>query len=163
MFNKGAKLVILDECDAMTKDAQFALRRVIEKYVKNVRFCLICNYVGNIISALQSRCTKFRFGPLSTEQMRGRCEDVIAEEKVSATPAGVDALLRLAEGDMRRVLNVLQSTAMSFDTVDEDSVYRCCGAPLPREIDEVFLSLLNDEYHVWCASWPVPLVLGVRV
>ena len=74
---KQPKLVILDECDAMTSDAQFALRRVIEKYVKNVRFCLICNYVGKIISALQSRCTKFRFGPLSEDQMLGRLREVI--------------------------------------------------------------------------------------
>lgn len=108
MFNNGTKLVILDECDAMTNDAQFALRRVIEKYVKNVRFCMICNYVGKIISALQSRCTKFRFGPLSEEQMLGRLEEVIEAEKVQATPDGVQALLTCAQGDMRKTLNVLQ-------------------------------------------------------
>ena len=149
MFNKGAKLVILDECDAMTNDAQFALRRIIEKYVKNVRFCLICNYVGKIIQALQSRCTKFRFGPLSVEQMQGRLEDVISEEKVNTTPDGVQALLKLAEGDMRRTLNVLQSASMSYDVVDEDNVYMCCGAPLPREIDAIVHSLLNDDFAVW--------------
>lgn len=148
MFNKGAKLVILDECDAMTNDAQFALRRIIEKYVKNVRFCLICNYVGKIITALQSRCTKFRFGPLSIDQMQGRLEDVITEEKVNATPDGVQALLKLAEGDMRRTLNVLQSASMSYDVVDEDSVYQCCGAPLPREIDTIVDSLLNDDFAI---------------
>jgi replication factor C subunit 3/5 len=146
MFNKGAKLVILDECDAMTNDAQFALRRIIEKYVKNVRFCLICNYVGKIITALQSRCTKFRFGPLTIDQMQGRLEDVIAEEKVNTTPDGVQALLKLAEGDMRRTLNVLQSASMSYDVVNEDNVYQCCGAPLPREMDEIVQSLLNDDF-----------------
>lgn len=60
-FNStGFKLIILDECDSMTKDAQFALRRIIEKYTKHTRFCLIGNYVGKIIPALQSRCTRCR-------------------------------------------------------------------------------------------------------
>ena len=63
-------MVILDESDAMTKDAQFALRRVIEKYTRNTRFCLICNYVSKIIPALQSRCTRFRFAPLQAEQVK---------------------------------------------------------------------------------------------
>ena len=70
LFNTGVKLVILDEADAMTNDAQFALRRVIEKNTKNTRFCLICNYVNKIIPALQSRCTRFRFAPLEADKVR---------------------------------------------------------------------------------------------
>jgi replication factor C subunit 3/5 len=66
----GFKLIILDECDSMTKDAQFALRRIIEKYTKHTRFCLIGNYVSKVIPALQSRCTKFRFAPLGAEAVR---------------------------------------------------------------------------------------------
>ena len=65
--SKGFKLIILDECDSMTKDAQFALRRIIEKYTKHTRFCLIGNYVSKVIPALQSRCTRFRFAPLGPE------------------------------------------------------------------------------------------------
>jgi replication factor C subunit 3/5 len=81
IFKSGFKLIILDEADAMTMDAQNALRRIIEKYTENVRFCIICNYLSKIIPALQSRCTRFRFGPLSPEQILPRLNYVIDEEK----------------------------------------------------------------------------------
>ena len=80
LFHRGIKLIILDEADAMTSDAQFALRRVIEKHTKNARFCLICNYVSKIIPALQSRCTRFRFAPLKQEQIRSRLVEVADAE-----------------------------------------------------------------------------------
>ena len=89
MFNKGFKLVILDEADAMTNDAQAALRRVIEKYARNTRFCLICNYVSKIIPAVQSRCTRFRFAPLSEEQMATQIDRVVAAEGLELTPDGL--------------------------------------------------------------------------
>eukprot|EP00878_Enallax_costatus_P026559 GHUV01028505.1.p1 GENE.GHUV01028505.1~~GHUV01028505.1.p1 ORF type:complete len:210 (+),score=54.50 GHUV01028505.1:200-829(+) len=81
VFSNKFKLVILDECDAMTRDAQFALRRVIEKYTRNTRFCLICNYVSKIIPALQSRCTRFRFPPLDEAHVRERLQHVVQQEK----------------------------------------------------------------------------------
>ena len=98
-FRKGIKLIILDEADAMTNDAQNALRRskyqsigfliicshfsrvVIEQYTATARFCFICNYLSKIIPAVQSRCTRFRFGPLSNEQMMPRLEHVIEKEQ----------------------------------------------------------------------------------
>jgi replication factor C subunit 3/5 len=81
LFSHGLKLVILDEADAMTRVAQFALRRVIEKYTKSTRFCILANQVNRIIPALQSRCTRFRFGPLELEQVQSRMEFVIKQEK----------------------------------------------------------------------------------
>ena len=91
-----------------------ALRRVIERYTKNTRFCLICNYVNKIIPALQSRCMRFRFAPLAPIQMRSRLEEICTAENVTATPAAIDSVLELSQGDMRKAVNVLQATAMAY-------------------------------------------------
>lgn len=81
LFSKGFKLIILDEADMMTQQAQAALRRIIEQYTRNVRFCIICNYVNKIIPAIQSRCTRFRFSPLPLVQVEKRLASVVGAEK----------------------------------------------------------------------------------
>ncbi|KAF0767552.1 replication factor C subunit 5 [Aphis craccivora] len=146
IFKSGFKLIILDEADAMTNDAQNALRRIIEKFTDNVRFCLICNYLSKIIPALQSRCTRFRFGPLDFKQIMPRLEYVIEQEKVKVTEDGKKALIDLAQGDMRKVLNILQSAATAFPEVSEDSVYTCVGHPLKSDIMNILKWLLNDDF-----------------
>ena len=148
IFSTGFKLIILDECDAMTKDAQFALRRVIEKYTRNTRFCLICNYVSKIIPALQSRCTRFRFAPLPAAVAAGRLRDVAAAEGLAATEAGITAVQVLSGGDMRRALNILQATAMSSPIIDADAVYACTGQPRPGDIEAAAAWLLNEPFAV---------------
>ncbi|XP_052335188.1 replication factor C subunit 5 [Oncorhynchus keta] len=146
IFKKGFKLVILDEADAMTRDAQNALRRVIEKYTENTRFCLICNYLSKIIPALQSRCTRFRFGPLSQDQMIPRLEFVIQQESIDVTPDGMKAIVTLSSGDMRRSLNILQSTSMAYGKVTEDNVYTCTGHPLRSDIANILDWSLNKDF-----------------
>jgi len=146
IFNSGYKLIILDEADAMTNDAQNALRRIIEKFTDNVRFCLICNYLSKIIPALQSRATRFRFGPLKEDQILPRLEHVCQEEKINITEDGKKALMTLSQGDMRRVLNILQSCAMAFDTVSEYNVYKCTGHPQKADISNVVNWALNEDF-----------------
>nr|CAH7766945.1 unnamed protein product [Callosobruchus chinensis] len=146
IFKSGFKIIILDEADAMTMDAQNALRRIIEKYTENIRFCIICNYMSKIIPALQSRCTRFRFGPLSSEQIMPRLEYVVEQEGVTITEDGKRALLTLANGDMRKVLNVLQSTWLAYKNVTEDNVYTCVGHPLRKDIENIFKWLLNSDF-----------------
>uniref|UniRef100_A0A3B4CVM7 AAA+ ATPase domain-containing protein n=1 Tax=Pygocentrus nattereri TaxID=42514 RepID=A0A3B4CVM7_PYGNA len=146
IFKKGFKLVILDEADAMTQDAQNALRRVIEKFTENTRFCLICNYLSKIIPALQSRCTRFRFGPLSQNQMIPRLEHVIQQESINITPDGMKAIVTLSSGDMRRSLNILQSTHMAYGKVTEDTVYTCTGHPLRSDIANILDWALNKDF-----------------
>ena len=148
LFHGGIKLIILDEADAMTSAAQFALRRIIEKYTKNARFCLICNYVSKIIPALQSRCTRFRFAPLSRQQIYGRLIEIAKAENCNTTKDGIEAILNLSGGDMRRVLNLLQSTHMSAagNLVNQVTVYLTAGAPLPSDIDDIFEMLRNEKF-----------------
>ncbi|KAG7263618.1 hypothetical protein CRUP_026591 [Coryphaenoides rupestris] len=146
IFKKGFKLVILDEADAMTQDAQNALRRVIEKFTENTRFCLIGNYLSKIIPALQSRCTRFRFGPLSREQMIPRLEHVIQQESIDVTPDGMKGIVTLSCGDMRRSLNILQSTSMAYGKVTEDTVYTCTGHPLRSDIANILDWSLNKDF-----------------
>jgi replication factor C subunit 3/5 len=146
MFTSAPKLIVLDEADSMTSAAQFALRRVIEKYTRNARFCLICNYASKIIPALQSRCTRFRFAPLAPAQSLERLKVVAAAEGVNSTPEGLDACVALGLGDMRRVLNILQSTHMAFEEVNPATVYQCTGAPAPEEIEAILGWMLTEEF-----------------
>ncbi|PIN17049.1 Replication factor C, subunit RFC5 [Handroanthus impetiginosus] len=148
---KGAvKLVLLDEADAMTKDAQFALRRVIEKYTKSTRFALICNNVNKIIPALQSRCTRFRFAPLDAVHVAERLKHVINAEGLDVAENGLKALVRLCNGDMRKALNILQSTHMASQQITEEAVYLCTGNPLPRDIEQISHWLLNESFTTSC-------------
>ncbi|GFY96596.1 replication factor C subunit 3 [Actinidia rufa] len=142
----SVKLVLLDEADAMTKDAQFALRRVIEKYTKNTRFALICNHVNKIIPALQSRCTRFRFAPLDAIHVSERLKHVIQAEGLDVSESGLVALVRLSNGDMRKALNIFQSTHMASQQITEEAVYLCTGNPLPKDIEQISYWLLNETF-----------------
>ena len=88
---------------------------------------MIGNYLGKIIPALQSRCTRFRFGPLNPDQILPRLEHVVQAENVKVTEGGVEALMRLGKGDMRKVINILQSCAMAFPEV---SIFDISGSTL---------------------------------
>lgn len=151
LWSGGAiKLVVLDEADAMSSAAQMALRRVLEKYVANARFCIICNYVNKIIPALQSRCTKFRFGPLPPDAARDRLKFISDAEGVKLANGALEALLALSEGDMRRALNVLQSAHMAApnDTaLSVTNLYATAGTPHPSDIDALWKVLRTSGFE----------------
>ncbi|KAL8404904.1 hypothetical protein RB594_009694 [Gaeumannomyces avenae] len=163
------KLIILDEADAMTNTAQMALRRIMEKYTANTRFCIIANYSHKLSPALLSRCTRFRFSPLREADIRVLVDRVVDEESVNVVPEAVDALVRLSRGDMRRALNVLQAChasstplrergakapgpgdAVARDVVTVESIYSCIAAPPPDAVAEILKTLLGTADVVQC-------------
>ena len=133
------KLVILDEADMITSDAQNSLRRIMEKFTKNSRFCLICNQVNKINMAIQSRCMRFRFAPLKKEQCIMRLKNICMKENINYTNDNtLIKIFEIAKGDMRKILNLLEATFMasSNSIIDENSVYSCAGLPTPKQFKE---------------------------
>ena len=146
IYKDGIKIVILDEADSMTYDAQFALRRVIENFTYNTRFCLICNYISKIIPSLQSRCMMFRFAPIRDDTIKDKLIDVANLENISITKKGIKSIICLSEGDMRKAYNLLQSVHMAYNSIDDYKVYQCAGHPLPSDIDYILDLLINKGF-----------------
>lgn len=130
------KIIILDEADSMTQDAQSALRRTMETYSKITRFCLICNYVTRIIDPLASRCSKFRFKPLDEENSRLRLEEIARMENVEYEDGVIDALIKVSEGDLRKAITYLQSAARLHNPIIQ---------PKPGKVDNEGDEEMEDE------------------
>jgi replication factor C subunit 3/5 len=112
------KLIILDEIDAMTEDAQAILRKVIEKYVNNVRFCFICNYLKKINPAIQSRCIIFRFKPIPEHVMLNFTQVICKKKKIIINDNALKLIIKRTNGDMRKLLNILQSIYMYMHSLN---------------------------------------------
>ena len=149
------KILILDEADNMTAPAQQALRRTMEKYTKNCRMVLICNYSNKIIPPIQSRCVVFRFSSLNREDIKERVKFIANLEQMSITPDGLIALVDVSKGDCRRAINYLQSCGTISKKIDQDIVFRVAGEVPSDKIREILktaikgklqfsLKLLND-------------------
>ena len=114
---------------------------VVEKYSKTTRFCLICNYVAKIIPALQSRCTRFRFGPLTDESVSTKLAEVCVSEGITLEDRASQAILRLSGGDMRKVLNILESCSLAYRNIPENKIYEVTGRPSPESIEQIYNAL----------------------
>tara|TARA_Y100000782_G_scaffold112349_1_gene142359 strand:- start:317 stop:1381 length:1065 start_codon:yes stop_codon:yes gene_type:complete len=109
------KIIILDEADAMTTDAQSALRKVMEDYSSITRFCFICNYINKIIEPIASRCVKFRFKPLETQAMINKIKDISKKENLKLKDNIIETIVEIAEGDMRKAITFLQNIGYVSD------------------------------------------------
>jgi DNA polymerase III delta prime subunit len=140
------RVIFLDEADALTSDAQSALRRTMEQFSNNTRFILSCNYSSQIIDPIQSRCAVFRFSPLADEAVAAQVHEIAEAEGIEITEAGVDALVYAADGDMRKAINGLQAAAVMDDTVDEEGVYAITSTARPEEIEEMVELALGGDF-----------------
>ncbi|MDI9619708.1 MAG: replication factor C small subunit [Candidatus Nezhaarchaeota archaeon] len=139
------KTIILDECDAMTSEAQWSLRRIMEMFWRTTRFILIANYGSKIIEPIQSRCAIFRFSMLSKDDVVKRIGLIASLEGVEVTEAGLEAIWYIAGGDLRRAINLLQAAAAYGGVVDDTAVYRVAGKARPAEIQEALNMALKGD------------------
>ncbi|MBS3053992.1 MAG: replication factor C small subunit [Candidatus Aenigmarchaeota archaeon] len=140
------KVIYLDEADALTQDAQHALRRTMEKYSETTRFILACNYMSKIIPPIQSRCAVFRFSPLSRDETKAFLKDIAIKENVDAEDSAYDAILDIAEGDMRRAVNVLQTASILKKKVTEKTVNEVAGGADPAAVKMMLQNAVSGDY-----------------
>ncbi|WP_254536374.1 replication factor C small subunit [Halomarina litorea] len=140
------RIIFLDEADALTSDAQSALRRTMEQFSNNTRFILSCNYSSQIIDPIQSRCAVFRFAPLSDDAVGEQIRAIAEEEGIEMTDDGLDALVYAAAGDMRKAINGLQAASVMGGTVDEEAVFAITSTARPEAIREMVEKALDGDF-----------------
>ncbi len=144
------KILLLDEADSLTADAQQALRRTMETYASNTRFILSCNYSSRIIEPIQSRCSLFRFTPLSDVDLTKLVQRVVQTESLEISQDGIDAVLYVAEGDARKALNCLQGAAsMSSNMaskITSEIIYSVSSRARPKEINEMLTVACSGNF-----------------
>lgn len=141
------KIVLLDESDALTSDAQHALRRTMEMYTHTCRFILDCNYSSRIIEPIQSRCAIFRFRRLSEKDIGQYLKRIARAEKLSLTPGAIKAIIYVSEGDMRRATNIFQAAATLKRKIDEKAVYEVSAAARPEEVKQMLELALDGRFE----------------
>jgi len=146
MGNVPFKLIYLDESDALTKEAQQALRRTMENYTQTCRFILSCNYSSKIIDPIQSRCAVFRFKPLSEEEIYQVIEKVAKEEGLTLSIETKKALFEVCDGDCRRLENVMQSCAVLGNMITPELVYSMASVAKPKEVNEVLTMAAKGNF-----------------
>lgn len=140
------KIIFLDEADALTADAQAALRRTMEMYSKTCRFILSCNYVSRIIEPIQSRCAVFKFKPVPPEAMKKRLLEIAEKEGLKITEDGLEALIYIANGDFRKAINALQGAAAFGEVIDAEAIYQITATARPEEIRKLLETALDGKF-----------------
>jgi replication factor C small subunit len=144
------KIIFLDEADALTSDAQAALRRTMERFSSNCRFILSCNYSSKIIEPIQSRCAVYRFRRLSDEATRERLEYIAKDQGLTITENGYEALIYVAQGDMRKAVNSLQAAAFidSEKPISRETIYRTTATANPEDIKYLIETALTGNFRI---------------
>lgn len=142
------KVIILDEADAMTVDSQFALRRIIEKYSKNNRFCLLCNYYTRIINPLESRCSKFRFKSLDDKSIQKIVARIAKKEKITYSSQVVSDLIKVSKGDLRKVITTLyKAYQLDGSEIRDKTIHEITNFVPLRRIKSIYQIIAKDTYQ----------------
>lgn len=144
--NVPFKIIYLDECDALTKEAQQALRRTMENYTQTCRFVLSANYSSKIIDPIQSRCAIFRFKPLGKEEMLKIMDNIASKESLKMDLKAKEALYGVSGGDCRRVENIMQSCAAISPKLTEESVFSLASVANPKEVVQALELALEGKF-----------------
>lgn len=140
------KIIFLDECDALTKEAQQALRRTMEKYSASCRFILAANYSSKIIDPIQSRCAVFRFRPLKKEDMFVLAKSVAEKENLSVEDSTLHALVDVSGGDCRKMKNIFQSCAVLGEEINTDLIYGLASFAKPAELKDALQLAVSGKF-----------------
>ncbi|MCH8003398.1 MAG: replication factor C small subunit [Nanoarchaeota archaeon] len=140
------KIIYLDEADALTREAQQALRRTMENYTQTTRFIISCNYSSKIIDPIQSRCAMFRFKPLDKKEIYSIIEKIEKDEKIKVDEKAKEALFNISEGDARKINNIMQSSAAISNNITDEIIYSMASVARPKEIDEVLKLALSNKF-----------------
>jgi replication factor C small subunit len=140
------KILILDEADNMTSDAQQALRRTMERFTETCRFIMCANYSGKIIEPIQSRCAPFRFAHLPREEHDCYMKEIATKEKVKLNAEGLDAIFEVCGGDMRKAINTLQSAASLGKPIDAKVVYSVTGKASPADVQKMLRVAIDGDF-----------------
>ena len=143
--NVPFKIIFLDECDALTREAQQALRRTMENYTRTCRFILSCNFSSKIIDPIQSRCVVFKFKPLPKKDIFEIIEIISKKENLKITEKTKQALYEISNGDCRKVENILQSSAAITSDIDEKVIYSVASQALPKEVKEILELAISNK------------------
>ncbi len=144
--NASFKIIFLDEADSLTPDAQAALRRTMERYTHTCRFILSCNYSSKIIEPIQSRCAVFRFSAISEKDTRAHMQKIADAEELNVTEDGIDALLYVAKGDLRKAINALQVAASLSKRIDAEVIYKTTATAKPEEAKKILEIALQGNF-----------------
>lgn len=140
------KIIYLDESDALTREAQQALRRTMENYTQTCRFILSCNYSSKIIDPIQSRCAVFRFKPLDKKEIFKIIDKIAKNENLRIDDSTKEALYLVSEGDCRRMENVMQSCAALDNHIKEEAVYSIASVAQPKEVKKFLELALANKF-----------------
>lgn len=144
--NSQFKIIFLDEADALTSDAQSALRRTIEKYTRICRFILSVNYSSKIIEPIQSRCTVFRFSPIKKDDIKEHILKISKSEKLNISDDGLETLIFISRGDLRKAINVLQVGASTDKKITAEVLYETSATAKPEDVKKLIDTALSGNF-----------------